>query len=271
MGLNEKFFKSAAAGASNPFNADIYLDPAQLPASGNITEWSNSGTNGQVATTHGTNGTMTVGTLDGAKCAIASRVAEGKSFVMNPSGTTGRNKYSLYNTQQNISFYCFVAAGAAFNNDTAYPQIIYFANTGANSNDYANTFNLFAWREGLPYSHRLSSQTRNGLTGLTGGSANTVELTNPYPEWTGVGLTLQYLPAGTSVVKMFKNGVKVYTYNFSGTAGQTTNSLNFGGSYFDQYIDSGMIFGDTNYWANTLKTESEIQTVHNYFKANYGL
>ena len=50
----------ANLSSSNPFNASIYLNPDELPSSGTISEWTNSGTNSHVATPYGNSGSISV-------------------------------------------------------------------------------------------------------------------------------------------------------------------------------------------------------------------
>lgn len=279
MGLNKKFLnKTAAASAPNPFNADVYLDPDQLPASGSVSEWSNSGTNAHVATLVGSVGTMTVGTLDSAKCAISSLESSysqaGYGWAMNPSGTTGQNKYSLYNTQQDWSFYGFYAAAAGHNTSLTYPHMIIIGDTtGSSSSDYNNTVMQGVWRYGVSYAFYPYAQLYDsgGSLATTNTTNNTTLLSTPYPEWFGCGLTWDYTPSGTSNLKMYINGALSYTYTCTGTQGQASNSLAFGATYYAPYNEAGMYFGDQNFFANTLKSDAEILAIHNYFKADYGL
>ena len=279
MGFNNRLISTVGASAApNPFNADVYLDPAQLPASGSVSEWSNSGTNAHVATLVGNTGSMTVGTLDSAKCAISS--FEGSysvaayGWAMNPSGTTGLNNYSLYNTQQDWSFYGFYAASSDHNTNLAYPHTILIGgSTGSSSSDLNNTFLQAIWREGLSYSHYVYTQLYDsGGSQVTQSTTNnTTLIATPYPEWFGIGLTWEYNPSGTSNLKMYVNGALSFTYTVTGTQGQTSNSLGFGATYNDVFNEGGMYFGDQNWFANTLKSDSEILAIHNYFKADYGL
>ena len=274
-GLTEFYSYSAAP---NPFNAEVYLDPAQLPASGSVSEWSNSGTNAHVATLTGSVGTMTVGTLDSAKCAISSFVPSysqaGYGWAMNPTGTTGQNKYSLYNTQQDWSFYGFYAANSGHNTTLSYPRtIIIGETTGSSNTDYGNTVAQSIWRYGVSYAFYAVTQAYNAsLTQTTTQTTNnTTLMATPYPEWFGIGCTWDYGGSGTSTLKMYVNGALSYTYTSSGAFGATSNSLAFGATYYTTYNEAGMYFGDQLWFANTLKSGSEISTIHNYFKADYGL
>lgn len=260
--------------SSNPFNASIYLNPNELPSSGTISEWTNSGTNGHVATPYGNSGSISVDTLDGAKCAKASYGSGNQGFAMNPSGTTGLNKYSIYPTQENFSWYGFMAADASYNSALEYPLLFQIGNsTGSSNTDYANTLTHAIWRQGLTYTHYIYAQAYDASSGsiLTSTTNQTAQFTNPYPEWTGVGLTHEYNSGGTSYFRLYKNGSKIYTYSYTSTWGQSSNALGFGISYSPNFNYGGMYYGDINYWQNVLKSDSEIQTVHDFFKATYGL
>lgn len=274
-GLTEFYSYSAAP---NPFNAEVYLDPAQLPASGSVSQWSNSGTNAHVATLTGSVGSMTVTTLDSAKCAYSSLEASYSSaaygWAMNTSGSTGQNTYSLYNTQQDWSYYGFYAAAAGHNNQLIYPHMIIIGETtGSSTSSYPNTFMSGIWRYGVsfafyPYMQYYDSSSAHVTTQTTN---NTTLMATPYPEWFGFGCTWDYNPSGTSNLKMYVNGALSYTYTTTGTQGATSNSLAFGATYYKPYNEGGMYFGDQLWFANTLKSGSEISTIHNYFKADYGL
>lgn len=271
---NGTTWKNYVNGPFNPFAADVYLDPATLPSSGAITEWANSGTNNHVATVYGTSGSISVDTLDTAKCAKATAGTANKGLAMNPSGTTGLNRYSLYNTQANYSYYAFMAPDSTFNTALEYPQYMQLGvSTGSSTSDYYNTITTTAWRQGVAYAEYLYihyyDSTGTLITNNT--TTETTTATNPYPEWMGIGVTQEYNPSGTSNVKLFKNGSLVYTYNYTAAFGSTSNSLGFGISYWPGYNYGGMYFGDIMWWGNTLKSESEILAVHNYFKADYGL
>ena len=260
--------------SSNPFNASIYLNPNKLPSSGTISEWTNSGSNGHVATPYGNSGSISVDTLNGAKCAKATFGSGNKGFAMNPSGTTGLNKYSIYPTQQNFSWYGFMAADAGYSSALEYPMLFQVGNsTGSSGVDYGNTLTHNVWRAGLSYSGYIYAQLYDtSLNLITTQTTNqTAQFTSPYPAWTGVGLTHEYNGGGTSYVKIYKNGSLIYTYSYTSSWGQSSNALGFGVSYYANYIYGGMYYGDINYWQNVLKSDSEIQTVHDFFKATYGL
>jgi hypothetical protein len=256
----------------NPFNADIYLNPNALPASGSIIEWANAGTNSHVATVNGS-GTMTAGTLNSAKCAISSYGSGSKHFIMNPSGTTGRNTYSDYNTQQSLSYYGFMTYSSTFNGATEYPWIIYF-NNGLNvqSTYYYDALTFLVWRAGLTQSKYITANYYNGSTALGGGTTNNTAAYGTYPTWAGVGLTLERNSSGSSYIRLYFNGSKVYTYTMTaGTGGLSSSELLIGGSAYEPYGYGGVYFGHQNFFFNTVKSDSEILAIHNEFKATYGL
>ena len=260
--------------SSNPFNASIYLNPNELPSSGTISEWTNSGTNGHVATPYGNSGSISVDTLGGAKCAKGTFGAGNQGFAMNPSGTTGLNKYSIYPTQQNFSWYGFMAADSSYTSNYEYPILFQIGNsTGSSNTDYGNTLTHVVWRIGLSYSYYIYAHLYDSSLNLvtTSTTTETAQFGLPYPTWTGVGLTHEYNSGGVSYVKIYKNGSLIWRYSYSATWGQSSNALGFGISYYPNYNYGGMYYGDINYWQNELKSDSEIQTVHDYFKATYGL
>lgn len=258
----------------NPFNADIYLNPDSLPSSGAITEWANAGTNSHVATTYGSGGTMTVGTLSSAKCAISSYASSGKTFTMNPSGTTGRNAYSDYNIQQSLSYYGFITFASNYNSITEYPRIFSFNNaTNNTSTYYYDSLDFLAWRvgSGITYPKHLIAQYYDGATGLSGGQNSTAAF-GTYPSWAGVGLTLERNSSGNSYIRLYFNGSKVYTYTMTaGIGGLTSSNLLLGGGGYDGYSYSGTYFGHQNFFFNTVKSDAEMLAIHNQFKTTYGL
>lgn len=258
----------------NPFNADIYLNPNSLPSSGSITEWTNAGTNSHVATTYGSGGTMTVGTLNSAKCAISSYGVSSKKFTMNPSGTTGRNVYSDYNTQQSLSYYGFITYDSTYNSATEYPYMFSFNNaSNSTSTYYYDSLELLAWRvgSGITYPRNLLAQYNTGSTNLAGGQVATAAF-GTYPSWAGVGLTLQRNPSGNSYIRLYFNGSKVYTYTMTANSGGlTSNNLVLGGGGYDGYSYSGTYFGHQNFFFNVVKSDAEMLAIHNQFKATYGL
>ena len=280
-GSTWKNFINKTPPPPNPYAADIYLDPDQLPSSGTITEWANSGTNGQVATVYGNSGTISVDTFLTAKCAKATYGAGNSGFAMNPSGTTGLNKYSLYNTQQSFSYYGFMAADSTYNTALEYPKLFQIGETtGANVNDYANTVFFDVIRAGAAGAGYVNiaiyNTTPTAILGTT--TTQTAEFGGGIgyyaSNWTGVGLVHEYDAAGTTNVKCYVNGALVHTYGYvtsTSSFGQSSNSLGFGISYYPNYNYAGMYYGDIQYWANTAKTDSEISTIHDYFKADYGL
>lgn len=257
----------------NPFNADIYLNPNTLPSSGAITEWANSGTNSHVATTYGSGGTMTVGTLSSAKCAISSYGASSKKFAMNPSGTTGRNTYSDYNTQQSLSYYGFITYASNYNSALEYPYIVSFNNaSNSTSTYYHDSLDLIAWRAGLTYSKHILAQYHDGSTNISNSAQEATAAFGTYPSWAGVGMTLERNSSGNSYIRMYFNGSKVKTYTMTaGIGGLTSSSLLLGGGGYDGYSYSGVYFGHQNFFFNTVKSDAEMLAIHNQFKTTYGL
>ena len=108
----------------------------------------------------------------------------------------------------------------------------------------------------------IRDRNTNGRTNSSSSAAGT---------WIMTTTVLTYGSSGTIV--HYENGsvANSASGNDLTTGGATSNSLNFGGSYADQYINGGVSWGLIQVWMGTALTSSNVTTLWDYYKADYGL
>jgi len=188
------------------------------------------------------------------------------------STSTTRTLSSDFNTKQNITVNMFYYVASDIYSTTQYPYIFNFVpDTNNNAYSYYSEYASFHWRAGISDAAKFSTAFRNSSGTVLNTNGRTNSSTSAAGTWIMTTTVLTYGSSGTIV--HYENGsvANSASGNDLTTGGATSNSLNFGGSYADQYINGGVSWGLIQVWMGTALTSSNVTTLWDYYKADYGL
>jgi len=259
-------------------DASYHYNPKTITSDGAISSWADTGSiNRAVYPSAFNSGSWSkVGTGQSIEYVSQPYTSYAKSLL---AGSANMTPYSDYNSQQDYTVGGFYWIPNDYITNYEYPWLmnlqsrtttVGYSTSPGGPYDYYDCLNFYSYRAGVSggKSHNLVPEFYANGSGVGGGNISGGKPTG-FQTWQMLTMTVNW--GSPTIIKTHINGVVQDTISTSISGlGATSNSLGIGSSYYRQ-IRGGLYFGDQFGFMGTVKTASELVSIYNNYKVNYGL